>query len=386
MTGPRRDALGYAAGLGVGLSGLWAFGFVQLWLERYLLSNDFSGIWAGPRALLLGHDPYDPSTWAATAAALQGQLPQTAVYGYPGYVLVALIPLALLPLPAAAVVWAVGGIAAAAVALGALLARFLPGLPAVHGLFGVTLLLSQPAFTSFYDGQWSFILVAASAGLVLSLRGGARVAAGAAAALLLVKPHLFLLSLPALAIAQLARRERVAILVALGIAALAGAVSVALMPSWPGAFVEHSGAPRLGSSRVTTLPVAAEDLAGPAGAVLAWAVIGLALLRVVRLPIGSDRYHAAWLAVGFLAAPYAWSYDQLVLLVPLAIAAGVAARRCPADGLRVAAAGCALLLVGGLLLHGLFAEARGSESLNALVAAAVAGVVLAAVWRQDGTA
>lgn len=148
MSAGRRDLEGYLAGLAAGLAGLIAFGFVDLWLGRYLLGNDFSGIWAGPRALASGHDPYDPSTWHTTAFALQGQVPQTVVYGYPGYVAIALLPLALLPLPAAAIIWAVGGIALAAVALGALLRRVAPGLPVVHGLFGATLFLSQPGFTS----------------------------------------------------------------------------------------------------------------------------------------------------------------------------------------------------------------------------------------------
>lgn len=380
MSAGQRDLVGFLTGLAAGLAGLIVFGFVDLWLGRYLLANDFSGIWAGPRALVLGHDPYDPSTWRATAVALQGQVPQTAVYGYPGYVAIALLPLALLPLPAAAIVWAVGGIALAAVALRALLRRVAPGLPVVHGLFGATLLLSQPGFTSFYDGQWSFLLVAAASGLVLALRRGVGLTAGGLAAVLLAKPHLFLFALPALARVAVGRGAGRAIATFLAIAFALVTVSVVVMPAWPEAFLAHSGTPRLASSRVTTFPVALGDLLGPLGGLFALALVVAALVAATRFRADRDSYLAAWLAVSFLAAPYAWSYDQLVLLVPLAIATGVVAGHGQRRALLTAASGCVLLLLGGLLLHGLVAEARASESLNAFVSAAVVALVLIACW------
>lgn len=380
MSAGQRDLVGFLTGLAAGLAGLIAFDFADLWLDRYMLGNDFSGVWAGPRALVLGHDPYDPSTWRATANVLQGQVPQTAVYGYPGYVAVALLPLALLPLPAAAIVWAVGGIALAAVALGALLRRLAPGLPVIHGLFGATLLFSQPGFTSFYDGQWSFLLVAAASGVVLALHRGAGIVTGAHAAVLLAKPHLFLFAIPALARAAVARGAGGAIATFFAIGFALVAVSVVAMPGWPAAFLAHSGAPRLGSSRVTTLPVAFGDLLGPLGGLLALALIVAALIAATRFRADGDAYLAVWLAVSFLAAPYAWSYDQLVLLVPLAVATGIAAGHGRRRALLTAASGCVILLLGGPLLHGIVAEARASESLNAFVGAAIVALVLVACW------
>lgn len=380
MSAGRRDLIGYLAGLVAGAAGLLAFGFVELWLGTYLGSNDFSGIWAGPRALILGHDPYDAATWPATAISLQGQRPQTAVYGYPGYVAIALLPFALLPLPVAAIAWSAGGVILAAVALGTLLRRTIPGMPPVHALFGATLLLSQPGVTSFYDGQWSFLLVAAAAGLVLALRRRNGLATGGLLAVLLAKPHLFLFAIPALARAALVRGAGSAIAVcALVVLALVG-VSLIAMPAWPGAFLALAGAPRIASSRVTTLPVALGDLFGTPGGLLAIALIVGALVLATRFRADRDAFLAVWLTVSFLAAPYAWSYDQLVLLVPLAIATGAAAGHGGRRALLTAATGCALLLLGGLLLHGLVAEARASESLNALVGAAVAALVLASSW------
>lgn len=380
MSARRRDLIGYLCGLAVGLVGLFAFGFVDLWLDRYLLANDFSGIWAGPRAQILGRDPYDPATWRATATALQAQDPQTAVYGYPGYILLALLPLALLPLPAAAIVWAVGGIALAAVALGALLRRVAAGLPVLHGLFGATLLLSQPGFTSFYDGQWSFVLVAATSGLVLAIGRGAGLATGALLTVLLAKPHLFLLAIPALARAAVARGAGKAIPAFIGIGLVLVTASLVAAPGWPQAFLTYSGAPRFASARVTTLPVALGDLLGPAGGLLALGLIAGAVVVATRFHAGRDAYLAVWLGVSFLAAPYAWSYDQLVLLTPLAITTGLVAAHDRRRALLVAASGCAALLLGGLLLHGLAAEARASESLNALVGAAVLAIVLVGCW------
>ncbi|HEV2009865.1 MAG TPA: hypothetical protein VGS17_02415 [Candidatus Limnocylindria bacterium] len=55
--------------------------------------------------MLDGHDLYDPATWRAVAATYGTQLPDTDVYGYPRWIALALVPLALLPVDVAATVW-----------------------------------------------------------------------------------------------------------------------------------------------------------------------------------------------------------------------------------------------------------------------------------------
>lgn len=76
-----------------------------------------------------------------------------------------------------------------------------------------------------------------------------------------------------------------------------------------------------------------------------------------------------------MIAPYAWSYDLLVLIVPLALIGGT--RR----GDRALALGAAALLLLATLLHGMTAEARQSESFVAFAGAVVAAIVaFETVW------
>ena len=365
-----------------GALGLVAFGFVETYESRWLAANDFSGIWAGGRAIALGLDPYDPATWQATARSLQGQVPESRVYGYPGWIAVAMVPLGALPLRVAALMWTIVGIALAALAIRSLLRDRVPGLPAVHALAGVTLLLSQPAFVAFYNGQWSFVLLALTSVAVVQLHRRPALAGVAGAAALLAKPHLFLLAVPVL-VWNAPRRAAVA---ALAVVAAAVVVSLLLAPGWPPAYVEHVLNARLpGRPRATTLPTALFDLFGPAGLWLAAATLIVLAVASVRLGRG-DAGLAVALALSVAFAPYAWSYDQLLLLVPLILACGLLRRGSRTLSLALATAGTSLLLVVALLLHGLYADLRASESLNGLVSGTLAVLVTALLLRRRSAA
>lgn len=373
MRRPDNDDLAYGLGLALGLLGLIGFGFAALREARYVDANDFAGIWAGARALALGSDPYDAETWRATALALQSQIPETAVYGYPAWVAAALAPLALLPLRAASLVWTIGGMVLAAAALRALLRDRVPGLPAVHTLTGLALLLSQPAVISFYDGQWSYLLIAlVSLALVLERRRPA-IAGSIGALAILAKPHLFLLALPGLAREAGPR----AALAAVTTAAVAIAISLAAAPGWVAPYLQHVAASRVPATpRGTALPTALFDLVGPAGLWLsAGVLLAVALLAATAAP--GDRRLAASLAVSIAFAPYVWSYDHHLLLVPLVLACGALRRVALRLALALAVAGSLLLLIGGTVLHGVFADARGSESFNGVVSGGFAVLVTA---------
>lgn len=376
MRRPDPDDLAYLAGLAGGALLLVLAGFVELRETRFASSNDLSGIWAGGHALVSGADPYDAATWRATATGAQGQVPETTVYGYPAWIALLMAPLGLLPVRAASLLWTVAGLALAAVALRGLLRDRASGLPALHTLAGLSLLVSQPAIVSFYDGQWSFLLLAlVCAALVLLARRPARAGVLAGAALL-VKPQLFVLALPQLARGAPPR----ALVAALLTAATAVAMSLVVLPGWPAPYVAHVLLARLPEApRVTTVPTALFDLAGPAGLWLAaLLLLGLAV-ATVRLGTGDDALAVA-LATSVAFAPYAWSYDHLLLLVPLVLATGAVARRDRRAALAGAVAGAALLLVGATVLHGLFADARRSESLNGLVPGAMAVLVTVLLW------
>jgi hypothetical protein len=286
--------------------------------------NDFSGIWSGPRSVLVGVDPWDPQRYAPTAVALGTKTPDALVDDYMPWVVLALLPLGLLPLEAAAWVWMIFSMAAAALALRALLRTFVPGRPLVHGALGLALFVGQPGFHALVLGQWALLLMSALGAVVLALRAGHARRAALAAVAFLAKPQLFIwtalgLAIPALVDVRHRRFVRYALVVA-------GAVVICAWlayPDWLPAWLADIPPRRTGRSAV--LFSAFGQLLGGPGRVLAILVIAAGIAVASRFLPASDPWLAVWLALSSAGAIYSWSYDQVLLFVPLSIACGVLA-------------------------------------------------------------
>ena len=382
MRGRARDDLALALGLAMGIAVVVGFGFAA---QRESLShaNDFSAMWTGARSVLDGRDPYDPALWPDTMARYGTQRTHEDFFGYPPWVALALLPFGALPVGLAALAWSATGIAAAALGLRALLHVATPGLPAVHTLAGFTLLASQPGIATFWDGQWGFVLAGAVAVAVSGVmaRRPRRLLAGT---LMLAKPQLFVFAAWALVDALRARGDRAGLawLVGGG-AAVALAASLAL-PRWYGDWASGAFFGRIAGERApTTLAAAATDLAGPAGA----AIAAVAVLVVVAVALAFDRRSyaslAVWLALSSAATIYTWSYDHVLLVVPLIVATGVLARRGPGPALAFGAAGFAFLLLVPTALY-VIADARENESFSAVVPACVLVGCALALWPCRG--
>jgi hypothetical protein len=341
--------------------------------ESLVHLTDFSGYWAGGRALLVGADPYDPTTWLATTAMLGTQPPDTAVYGYFPWVALAMVPLALLPLETAAWLWCIGSIVVAALGLAALL-RVRPCPPAAALAIGFCLFGSQPALAALTVGQWSPMLTGGLAFALATLLRGRIAPAVAALLLTLAKPQLFLVTVPVLAL----RYRR--LVVPLAVAGLAiVAVSTLLMPGWIGAWTANVPQERL-TSRAAVPPSLFALLFGPAAAPLGWIVVAaLAIVIFARFGTIGLPALAAWLTLSALAAPYAWSYDWLLLIVPFTIGISVLAPVRPIRARALTVAGTSLLMLAAPLLYGV-AVTRGSETLSVLVPLAFAVALVIALW------
>jgi hypothetical protein len=121
--------------------------------------TDFMCFWTGAGLVAGGQDPYDPATWSAAVdglfpnwAGLLRRSPCPGGYAYPLSTAVATLPLGLLPLRVAALIWMVllvGGIAAGII----LLARG-SGLGSQRTLlFAAITLGSQPAWLTALTSQ-----------------------------------------------------------------------------------------------------------------------------------------------------------------------------------------------------------------------------------------
>lgn len=368
----------YFAAVALGILIVVALGPLERRLEL-AGSNDFSGYWAGGAALAGGADPYDPATWRATVDRLGTQAPDTAVYGYTPWVALAMTALAPLGLASAAWLWMIATVAAAVIALRALLRELLPGDALLHGAVGLALFVSQPAIHSLVLGQWSFLLLAALAVVVLQLRKERPLPATLAALAFLAKPQLFVLTTAGL-IWRAARggdaaaRRWVAIAgtLALGVVAL----STAVLPHWIGAWLTHVAPVRI--SRPATLPSALSDLAGSPGAIGGYVLIAALVILAARYPARSDASLAAWLAVSSAGAIYSWSYDHLLLLVPITLAgAALQARRGP-QARRLVLAALGVMVLAAPLFYAL-AVVRQRESFSVAVPLAIAVLILVAL-------
>lgn len=371
----------YLAGILLGLLALALVG--ALTYPPLAARGDFAEQWAAARIVLEGRHPYDPGTWRDDAARLAGRASDSPVFVYPPYVTLALTPLAVLPREVAATLWAIAGVVIAAVALRALLLSYPPAHSLVSAGYGLALVASGPSLLALAQGQWDFLLLVAVCACALSRARGRAPTIGAPA--LLFKPQLapfILLAIAASTDGPQRRRYLGAVGVALGLIA----ITVVALPSWWSSW--YRGA--LGFSgalpiRTTTLATTSESLLGASGAFVAAAVVLVAVAVTLSFKTGTAAHLAMWLATGILIAPYIQAYDHLLLLAPLAIATGVAARRSSRAAGMAASAGLMVMLLLATLSAGLTME-RGHDVIGALVPLAIWLLVVTVLWpdRRQG--
>jgi glycosyl transferase family 87 len=370
--------MAYAVAILIGVAFIVLMGPLGRRLEM-VHSNDFSGIWSGPATILVGVNPWDPVRYVPTAIALGTKTPDALVDDYMPWEVVALLPLGAVPLEVAAWIWMVASMALSAVALRALLRAFLPGRAAVHAALGLALFVGQPGFHTIVLGQWALLLMSAVAAIVLAVRAGHARRAGVAALALLAKPQLFVwtaigLAIPALFDMRYRRFVAFAALLGGGLVV----VSWLAFPDWFPIWVSDVLPRRSGRSAV--LLSAFGQLLGTPGRALAIVVIGAGLVLAARFEPGSDPWLAIWLALSGAGAIYGWSYDQVLLYVPIVIAAGVLAAAGREAAARRLAMGCALtFLVVSPVLYAI-AVIRHDETFSIVVPVAFFVAIAWSLW------
>ena len=373
-----------ALGLGVamGVFALFAFGITD-YRASIQSSSDFSGFWAGPRAIVLGIDPYDPRVWIRTAADLGTKLPDTDVYAYPPWVAFALLPFGLLPLSIATDAWTGLGLVVAIVALRALLQATVPEIPLVHWLAGLALLISQPGIATYFNGQWTYFLLAASIGIFL-LHAARPATAGFLALSALLKPQLFVFALWSWLRAAAARGRLPAFaLTSLGGMAVIVAAAAILTPRWLEAWFTRALTIRVTDPTTPTLTAAFADVLGGAlGPVAAAVTLLVAVTLALRFDPAGMAWWSVWPVLSILGATYTRSYDQLLLLPPLIVSTAVVAEGSRRRAVAYAALWGTILLPGSLALQGLAAY---RERENFTIALTIVVFILVALVHRSST-
>jgi len=378
VTSQRRSDLAYFSAILIGVLFIVFIGPLDRRLELVHI-NDFSGFWAGPRAVLAGVSPWDPTSYPSARAAFDTQLDAAPVLNYMPWTVIALLPIGLLPLEVAAWVWMVLSMVFATIALRALLREFLPGRALVHGILGLALFVGQPGFHTIVLGQWALLLMSAVAAIVLAVRAGHARRAGIAALALLAKPQLFVWTALGLAIAAVFDvRYRRFVMFAVVVAGTLVVASWLAYPDWFGAWSADIPARRTGRSAV--LLSAFGQLFGTPGRVLAIVVIGAGIALASRFVPGSDAWLAVWLALSSAGAIYSWSYDHVLLFVPLVIAGGVLAAAGREGAARWLPIGGALTFLVVSLIFYAIGVLRHDETFSIAVPVAVFVAIVWSLW------
>lgn len=370
MSATRRADVGFALGLALGLAFILLLGPFERRIELAHI-NDFSGIWLSGHALAIGVDPYVTEQWRPLVERTGVHDSEAAVNDYFPWVAVLFLPLGLLSVEQAAWIWMLLTVSCGAIGLRALLRAYLPGRPIEHGVFGAALLACQPGFHAFVLGQWAPLLLGAMSVGVVALRADRPTRAGLAALAFLLKPQIFVF-----AAIRFAAHRGVA-KVAMAVGAIIVLLTTARYPEWIGAWIGAVGPARI--VRNASLPVALGDILGPAGTVAGYALILLGVVVAIRFGLRGDASLAVWLTLSAAGAVYTWSYDHLLLLVPIAVAGSVLYRHGAPHARTVILGMLGILFVVSPLLYAL-AVVRHRESFSAVVPVAVFAILVAALW------
>jgi len=381
MTAERRADLAYWAAVGAGVLFIALLGPLARRLEMVHF-NDFSGVWSGARALVLGVDPWDPTQYYGFAVSVGTKTPDALVYDYWPWVGYAVAPLAMVPLEVAGWIWMLLSMTCAALALRGLLRAFVPARPVVHAAFGTALFIGQPSFHAIVLGQWSLLLMSGVAATVLALRAARPRLAAVPSLIFLAKPQVMIIT--AVGLAYGAVREPIFRRYVAFALVLAGAVVTITWLAAPDTWFSNwlTDIPPRRTIRSAVLASALNQLIGSNGRLIAYALTAAgALLVAVRFRPGSDASLAAWLALSNAGAIYSWSYDQVLLFVPAVITTGILARRSERESRRFALAAASTLLFVSPVLYGI-AVLRHDETFSVLVPIGFFIAILLLLWRD----
>ena len=292
------------------------------------IPNDFLTYWLASRMVLAGGNPYDPMQWATAHSTYEVEFIANQSFLYPIPMAIMLIPLGLLPLKSAFLLWSGLALLMITIAVILLLKSHISPLSLSMFLplfFGI--LLFRGTITSILNGQIAPLLFLF---LSLAVHWFSRRRdhwAGLAISFLLLKPSIGGPLTLLMAIGFLATRNWAALM---GLAA--GSMSILLLgsiysPRWIVDFVLisiHKASDNLGY---------APTLWGIAGAACGYkaacTMVGGALLSIglaalilgffirKRSHISPPNMLALALPVALVSTPYLWAYDHLLAIIPL---------------------------------------------------------------------
>jgi hypothetical protein len=284
-------------------------------------SQDFIAFWSAARLTILGRNPYDAASMLAVQRAAGWPHDDPNVLWNPPWALAIVMPLGLLSFHVATFVWLLLQLSLLLVSGFLLWRRFSAG-SRRHWIGLLLAAVFVPGWFALHMGKIVTWVLAGVVGFLWAERRGRDLAAGAALALLTIKPHLTYLFFLA-ALWWIWRSRRWSVLIG-WLVALAGASGLVLLVNRDifGRYLAAAANPPL--HWATPTPGAWLRLLF--GAEQHWLQFLPSVLAALCLAVWLWRRRGPWrwealagpllLASGATAA-YSWSYDQVVLLPPV---------------------------------------------------------------------
>jgi glycosyl transferase family 87 len=278
-------------------------------------TSDFRCFYEAARVSRLGLDPYDRAVWAAATMSDPEHLPPCdPTFIYPLWTAEALVPMSLLRLPVAVALWEI--IELLCVVFGVVFVARAWARPALAQPLLVAVLWSLPMFSAVANAQFGPLLLFATAALGLAIQTRRNIAGAIAWSLLLLKPHVAVLTLAGVIVSQ-RRRLFAALAVAVGLAVLVFSVAIA-RSWWPAEVIaEVSAQQRLGDEGLDTFWGIAASLDWPPALAVVLAIASCLLIAALspRRRLDVRELLALLAPASLVVTPYARTHDQLVLAI-----------------------------------------------------------------------
>ena len=301
-----------------------------LFSPEVMPADDFGHFWASGKLLLSGENPYNAARLVALQQQISGGAYATEVTSLtlnPPWALSLLLPFSLLPYQAARLAWLIMGILLILLSIRAIWSLY-QGDP--HKLWAAWLvgLTFAPTISVLTKGQVTVWLLAATAGFVLLVEKRMNYWLAALCCVLLsIKPQLFYLFWPAVGLWMLYSRKWKLLATSLCILIAATLPVLALNPA---IFSQYLAAMQAYPASAWATPTIGAYLRffwlGEANF---WVQYVPGLICAVWLIFRYHKHRHTWkwseevpalLLLSLITSPYAWTYDQ-VLLIPAILAA-----------------------------------------------------------------
>jgi len=287
--------------------------------------DDFAEYWAASRLLMSGGNPYDAAQLLRLQQGIGWSEPQPVMMWNPPWTLMIVMPFGLLGYPVGRLLWlaAMGGVLTACIVW---LWTFYGGSPRQRWLALLLGFTFAPVLTGLHPGQISPLVLA---GVVLFLYFGVRghwLAAGCAIGALFVKPHVLYLFWLALGLWVWRARRWSVLLGAASALGVALGVALLLNPAVITQYLQAVATGRLVAWAPHTLGGLLRLLYGEATPGPFWLQFLPVLAGLAWFASRWRRRGAQWdwgievpflLLVSVATSPYAWFYDQVVVLPAL---------------------------------------------------------------------